>query len=94
MQISWVLENIEQDNEEETSKITNVFEALKPWMNLQLYQEEYKQKTQKKVINSSFDDELKKRGINPSDVLNIHSIKEDNSQIENIEKDIERDING
>lgn len=91
MQISWVLENIEQDNEEESSKITNVFEALKPWMNLQLYQEEQKQKTKKKVINSSFDDELKSRGINPSEVLNI---KEDNLKIENIEKTIERDING
>ena len=82
-QIEWLLSNIHQDDIEENERIKNVFDVLKPWLNLQLYQAEQKEKTQEKttVTSDSFQEELRQ-----------HGASED--ELKKIEAQVEKDLNG
>lgn len=80
---SWVTEQINKDREESASLIRTVFEAVKPWLNIELYKvlEEKKQKEENKILQLSgtdslskvettnaFDTFMKNLGINPNEL--------------------------
>lgn len=80
---SWVTEQINKDREENASLIRTVFEAVKPWLNIELYKvlEEKKQKEENKILQLSgtdslskvettnaFDTFMKNLGINPNEL--------------------------
>ena len=80
---SWVTEQINKDREGSASLIRTVFEAVKPWLNFDLYKvlEEKKQKEENKILQLSgtdslskvettnaFDTFMKNLGINPNEL--------------------------
>jgi hypothetical protein len=91
-ELDWWLENIQQDETEEFEKIKDIFEAIKPWLNYSLYKSE--QETKKKVVtkSSTFMDDLMKHGASVTEAKNI--TPKDTVNIDALEQEIEREING
>lgn len=70
--LSWSLENIVKDDEEEFSKVKNILEAIKPWLNFELYKDEQKRLKKDTTVMTSkdtFNDELLKHGATVAEVF-------------------------
>jgi hypothetical protein len=60
--LSWALANAEEDLKQEVEKIKAVIDALKPWLNFDLYKAEEKQKKTEVTVSTTYLDELRARG--------------------------------
>ena len=89
--MDWVLENIRKDDEDEFIKFKDIFDVLKPWLNLNLYSQEQKHLKTEAVDKSDFERELMKHGM---DEKEAKSIIKDKIQIDSIENELERELNG
>jgi hypothetical protein len=92
-QLDWALVNIRKDEEEELKKLKDIFEILKPWLNLNLYTQEQKRKEEEKNKESNpvFEQELSKHGMSNED---IKKFNQDKIQINELEDEVMRELNG
>jgi hypothetical protein len=80
-QIDWLIENIQQDDIEESDRINHIYELLKPWLNFSLWADEQKKKGDKnKMVSASFEEEVAKHLSN--------------KEVINVESQVEKQING
>lgn len=93
LELDWWIENIRKDEEEEFNKFKDMFEVLKPWLNTNLFAQEQKNKKQEQetTVNTHYEEELLKHGVPISE---IQKINKGTIQIDTIENEIEREING
>lgn len=65
----WALTNIRKDEEDKWRSVKDVFSALKPWLNYDLWKaNSTKPDTQSQDINTTFLDELKKSGASTEEI--------------------------
>lgn len=62
------MEQVGKDRSEEADKMKQVLQALKPWLDYDLWKEEEKQKKAAKTVSSTYVDELKARGATDKDL--------------------------
>ena len=70
-QIDWLIENIHQDDIDEDERTKGIFEAIKPWLNLELYKALNKQA--KTEVSETFQEELLKRQSTAEELSKIES---------------------
>lgn len=61
------MSNVSKDNEEETEKVKVVFSALKPWLNMDLYQAE-KKAVEAPPPSSTYLDALRAKGASEEEL--------------------------
>lgn len=81
--LDWVTEQIKKDREELTAYITSIFEAVQPWLNINMYSEIEQKKAQEKnkilgiakvdniekvKTENAFDTFMKNLGINSENI--------------------------
>ena len=68
---NWTLSNINEDQSEDWKMVRDIFEALKPWLNIELWK--YNKPQQPTKFSSTFTEELKKKGASIKELEDIIS---------------------
>jgi hypothetical protein len=69
--LDWALDNVRADAMDEAEKIKTIIVALKPWLNLELYQAEEKAKNNPTLVSTTYLDDLRKHGATEEELARI-----------------------
>ena len=86
--IEWALANINKDDEEEALKMKHIFDAIKPWLDFELYKQtvENEKKKVTQANKNAYQEELMKHGAQFEEVIS----DEEKDRLKKIEDDMNR----
>ena len=69
----WAISNVIEDQKETSTMVKNIFDGLKPWLNLELWKHNKPKKEDDEIeeISDTFIDELAKRGAGAEEINSI-----------------------